>query len=329
MLKKVLGLLLFSAISISGYVWYQLNQSVTQVTSNQQAIEYNVAAGSSFSRVVNDLNKLGLIHSVNWIKLNEKIYSHWHPLKTGLYQIEANMPITELFAMLKQGKQKQFKLTFVEGSTLKQWLEQMRNAEHLKQTLSTDKPLAEQLGLQVDHLEGLFFPDTYYYPAGQSDKELLLQAFDAMKKALDLAWQSRTTSKHIKDPYQLLILASLIEKETGYAPERETISGVFYNRLNKKMRLQTDPTVIYGLGDNYKGNITKRHLRQYTPYNTYRINGLPPTPIAMPGAGSLHAAANPDKVEYLYFVSKGDGSHYFSKTLKEHNRAVNKYLRKR
>jgi len=187
--------------------------------------------------------------------------------------------------------------------------------------------IAQKLGIEQQKLEGLFLAETYHFPFGTTDLEILKRANRRLEKILDQHWANRQPNLPIKTPYEALILASIIEKETAIASERGRIASVFVNRLNKRMRLQTDPTVIYGLGDAYDGNLRKKDLRTPTPFNTYTIFGLPPTPIAMAGEASIKAALNPEQSNYLYFVASGSGGHVFSKTLNEHNRAVRAYLK--
>jgi len=218
-------------------------------------------------------------------------------------------------------------VTLVEGLTFKNFLETLSKQEKIDIAL-TDKSFAEIknfLKLDIEHPEGWFYPDTYQYVSGISDADILLQAHKRMQRVLAEEWEKRAKDLPYKTAYEALIMASIIEKETGVAYERPEIAGVFVRRLQKGMRLQTDPTIIYGLGDSYKGNIRRKHLRQPTPYNTYVINGLPPTPIAMPARAAINAALNPAPGKTLFFVAKGDGSHQFSETLAQHNKAVQKY----
>ncbi|MDF5601826.1 endolytic transglycosylase MltG, partial [Vibrio parahaemolyticus] len=206
---------------------------------------------------------------------------------------------------------------------------QLKSAPYLKHDLTdlSEKEMAAKLGIEREKLEGLFLAETYHYTAGASESQLLKRAHRKLNKILDASWEARQEKLPLQDKYEALILASIIEKETAIDSERERVASVFINRLNKRMRLQTDPTVIYGMGDAYDGNIRKKDLRTPTPYNTYTINGLPPTPIAMAGEASIEAALNPESSNYLYFVASGKGGHVFSKSLAEHNRAVRAYLR--
>ncbi|MCP4000306.1 MAG: endolytic transglycosylase MltG [Gammaproteobacteria bacterium] len=225
--------------------------------------------------------------------------------------------------------------TFIQGSTFKQLRESLLASDNVQQTLEY-KSDADVLAFfdatgQYSHPEGLFFPETYAFDPGASDEDIMRRAYEMMQSKLAALWAKRDLEIAISTPYEALILASIIEKETGLASERKKISGVFMNRLRKGMKLQTDPTVIYGLGDSYNGNITRKHLTTDTPYNTYTRRGLPPSPISFPGYAAIEAALHPDQTEAIFFVAKGDGSggHNFSKTLSEHNRAVKQYLKNR
>jgi UPF0755 protein len=234
-----------------------------------------------------------------------------------------------LLQKLNDGDVVSVAITFVEGVTFRQMRAQLVANPLLKQsiTLLSDRAVLEAIGATESHPEGLFFPDTYRFSQGASDIDILKMSFQAMQKKLALAWSQREEGLPYATPYEALIMASIIEKETGRANERAMIGGVFINRLRIPMRLQTDPTVIYGMGENFDGNIRRRDLTNDTVYNTYTRDGLPPTPIAMPGLGALMAAVQPEKSDNLYFVAMkdGQGSHAFSRTLAEHNRAVAKY----
>jgi UPF0755 protein len=250
-----------------------------------------------------------------------------HHIAVGEYKISKHDTPTRFLDNLLQGKVIQYALTIIEGWNFKQLLQAIAEDPNLEHEL-TGKPYKEimaMLGHEDQHPEGRFLPDTYYFPKGESDIDFLSRAYQAMQDFLSTEWQQRAVGLAIDSPYEALILASIVEKETGLASEREAIAGVFMRRLQKNMRLQTDPTVIYGMGDRYQGNIRRRDLERDTPYNTYRRRGLPPTPIAMPGRDAIRATLHPKEGDELYFVSRGDGSHYFSSTLEEHNQAVIKY----
>jgi UPF0755 protein len=233
--------------------------------------------------------------------------------------------------LLVSGKTLTHSITFPEGWTFRQWREQMASHPALVHTLKglSDEAVMERLGHPGVHPEGRFFPDTYLFPRGFSDLQLLQWAWRRMEEELADAWRERDKGLPLKTSYEALILASIIEKETGMPSERREIAGVFIRRLKKGMKLQTDPTVIYGMGREYAGNIRRKDLKKDTPYNTYVHAGLPPTPICMPGRESLQAAVHPAAGKAFYFVARGDGSHQFSATLREHNRAVRKYQLKR
>ncbi|MCL2894872.1 endolytic transglycosylase MltG [Brenneria tiliae] len=248
--------------------------------------------------------------------------------KAGTYRFTPAMTVREMLALLSSGKEAQFAIRFVEGSRLKEWLETLRQSPYIKHTLADKSALeiAEQLGIKdKPNPEGWFYPDTYMYTADTADSALLQRAHQRMKKTVDEVWKGREDGLPYKTPDELLTMASVIEKETAVSAERPQVASVFVNRLRVGMRLQTDPTVIYGMGDAYTGVITRKALDTPTPYNTYVISGLPPTPIAMPGKASLDAAAHPAKTSYLYFVADGKGGHSFTTNLADHNRAVRQY----
>ena len=248
-------------------------------------------------------------------------------IQAGEYEIRAGERLPALLDRMVAGDVIEYRFTVPEGVTASEFLAQVSEAPKVRRTLETLTPEAviEALDLPVDDLEGWLFPTTYHYPAGTTDRALLKRAYRLMREELDAAWADRAEDLPIDSPYEALILASLIEKETAVPDERGRIAGVFVNRLKRGMRLQTDPTVIYGMGDAYEGRLYRRHLREDTPYNTYTRDGLPPTPIALPSAASLRAATRPEDTEALYFVADGTGGHAFSRTLKEHNRAVSRW----
>ncbi|GAB3551275.1 endolytic transglycosylase MltG [Noviherbaspirillum agri] len=250
-------------------------------------------------------------------------------LKAGHYELKPGTSPLALIDQLVRGEFAQESLVVIEGWTFRQMRQAIANHPALKHdTLAlSDNELLARITGDYKQPEGLFFPDTYLFAKGASDLQIYRQAHALLLKRLEEAWARRDPSLPYKSPYEALIMASIIEKETGLKSERNMIAAVFVNRLKRGMLLQTDPTVIYGMGEKFQGNIRKRDLETDTPYNTYTRKGLPPTPIALPGAESLAAALNPANSDVLYFVSKGNGSSHFSKNLSEHNRAVDKYQR--
>lgn len=285
--------------------------------------------GSSFSSLVSTLEQRGAIEDGWKLKLLVKINPELAKIRSGFYEIYPGETVSELLSKLVSGDEKVFSVTLIEGQSIKEWTQVLASLPHSQLDDNVFDVVLQENSDDSGLPEGKFYPDTYHYLAGENIKSIVTQSYLKMQQELQSAWEQRDEALPLKSPYELLIMASIIEKETGKASERPWISAVFANRINKGMRLQTDPTVIYGMGDSYQGNITRKALREYTPFNTYRINGLTPTPIAAPSGASLIAAAQPADVDYLYFVSKNDGSHVFSRTLIEHNRAVNKYQRNR
>ena len=330
MIKKLaLSLLLLVTLMVAlGIIgWQQMLKAMNTPLNIEKAQLVTISSGETMHRFSKSLVEEKLIANRFWLRNYARINPERVALKTGTYQVTPNDTLMSLIDKISQGKEFQAHITFIEGTTLKEWLLQLQNNPMVARSDASIKleVLVEQLGLKTEQPEGWFFPDTYAFTVGTKDVELLKRAHDRMSATLDTQWQQRAPNLPYQTPYQALIMASIIEKETGLVSEQPRIASVFVNRLRKKMRLQTDPTVIYGLGERYKGDITRAHLREKTAYNTYRINGLPPTPIAMPGLSAIKAALNPEQSDYLYFVSKGNGSHQFSKTLTEHNQAVRKY----
>ena len=332
MIKKITFLFVLAAVVAAGaffYVTKQVEQFVQQPLQLSEQQIFTVKPGTSFQRVLAQLTEQKLIEPNDVAR----VVRHFHPeltqLKAGTYLITPQMNLTQALELFKTGKEHQFSLTFVEGSRFSEWRTILQSAPYLEHKIAdmSEADIAEALGLSHDKLEGLLLAETFHYTFGTSDLDILKRSADKLQSVLDLAWQNRQKNLPLKTPYEALILASIIEKETAVESERERVASVFVNRLNKRMRLQTDPTVIYGMGDNYDGNIRKKDLRTPTPYNTYVIFGLPPTPIAMAGEASIKAALNPEESNYYYFVASGKGGHVFSKSLAEHNRAVRAYLR--
>jgi UPF0755 protein len=285
-----------------------------------------VHQGNGLKAVARQLAADGVIPEANTFWILGRLTGRARVIQAGTYRFEKPLTPLEILDKLARGDVVLAEILFVEGTTLRQWLAALAANARVKQTLA-GKGEAEVRTLLAHEqpLEGWFFPDTYRFAPGTADIEILRRAHIAMKKRLAEAWAGHEAATPLKSPYEALILASIVEKETGLAAERPLIASVFANRMKRGMRLQTDPTVIYGMAERFDGNIRKKDLTADTPWNTYTRDGLPPTPIAMPGLASLRAAANPAESTYLYFVSRGDGSHEFSRSLEEHNRAVAKY----
>ncbi|MCL2914205.1 endolytic transglycosylase MltG [Shewanella corallii] len=317
-------------IAALGAYWglKQVEQYAAAPLNISEPQQLEIKPGINVRSLVRDLAAEGITENDWRLKALLKLYPELAGIRTGLYQIEPGQTLSGLLTQLNEGKVMQFPLALIEGRTITQWREELASAEYLKPEQDVFAKVMAKQG-DTGLAEGRFYPDTYHYEAGQTAEELLTQSYLKMQQELAAAWEGRDKTLPLKTPYELLTLASIIEKETAKPEERGWVAAVFANRLRKGMRLQTDPTVIYGMGERYQGNITKKDLREMTPYNTYRINGLPPSPIAAPSKASLLAAANPADVDYLYFVSRNDGSHVFSRTLREHNNAVNKFQRNR
>ncbi len=316
-------------VAAAGY-WYINDawQKPLQFTEDVFTIEQ----GDSLSKVSQRFHQQGVISDAYSFALLGRYQGTATQIKPGDYQLTDGMNARQVLAKFIKGDVITYKVSLVEGLTFKQFREKLTAADHLTQVTSdwSDEKIMQELGAAGMHPEGQFFPDTYVFRSSDTDLDVLKQAHERMQEALNKAWSERNSNTPLADKYQALILASIIEKETGKAEERPTIGGVFTNRLNLGMLLQTDPTIIYGLGDQFDGNLTRKHLNsKQNRYNTYQHPGLPPTPIAMPGLASIYAAVNPAETDSLYFVAKGDGSHQFSKTYKEHQRAVNEYQIKR
>jgi UPF0755 protein len=291
--------------------------------------EFSVERGSSLKSLAHQLAQRGLLPDATHLWVYGRVTDQATGMHAGRYRLTGPITPEALLKKLNDGDVVKVGVTFIEGVNFREMRAQLQGNADLKITLSgkSDAEVMRLVGSPDQHPEGWFFPDTYLFSAGASDLDILKMSHAAMKKHLDVTWAARQQGLPYASAYQALIMASIIEKETGRADERPLIASVFVNRLRIPMRLQTDPTVIYGMGAAYKGNIRKRDLTTDTPYNTYTRDGLPPTPIAMPSLGALQAAVNPIASDKLYFVAMqdGKGSHAFSRTLQEHNRAVAKY----
>jgi UPF0755 protein len=292
-------------------------------------MQFSISAGSTLRSASEQMVQAGVLKAALPFEVLTRLFGNPRNIKAGNYEIEDDTTPLKLMRKLTRGDYTALAITFVEGSTFRQIRKMLDEHPALKHDTAglSDSDVLEKLGLQQRAAEGLFFPDTYYFAQGVSDLNILRRAHQLMEKNLTEQWQQRAPEVTLVTPYEALILASIIEKETGKSVERPTISAVFLNRLRLGMRLQTDPTVIYGLGESFDGNLRKQHLLSDGPYNTYTRPGMPPTPIAMPGLASLHAALHPARTDALYFVAKGDGSSHFSRNLEEHDRAVTRYQR--
>jgi len=319
----IMGFAALSLMLLSSLVQQWLN---APLNIGDEGVEYTLQPGSSIGQAAYDLHRLGVLDQPRWLVFYARLADKT-AVQAGEYLFASGTSVLKLLKQLQDGDVRRYSVTLVEGWTFQQALDHLHRQEKIKSLLKdlSQSEQLQQLALQEAHPEGWFFPDTYSYTAQTTDVELLQQAYRKMQSILTKEWKQRAKNLPYETPYQALIMASIVERETAQPSERQQIAGVFVRRLQKKMRLQTDPTVIYGLGPAFDGNIRRKHLSQTTPYNTYVIDGLPPTPIALPGRDSLHAALHPDDSGALYFVAKGDGSHHFSETLEEHNRAVRQY----
>jgi len=311
-----------------GLWFYQLLNEPLAI-DDSQILE--VSQGRSFISLLNQLEREEIITSALPMRLWIRSFGQSAPIRSGEYRLEPGLTLPELYQKLQDGHVITYRLTFIEGWTFQQLRDAMAQAEKLQHTTQdwSEEQIMEALGRPNKPAEGWFFPDTYTYHKGMQDLDLLRLAYRRMSSLLDEVWAERQVGLPYDTPYEALIMASIIERETGAPHERRDIAGVFTRRLHQGMRLQTDPTVIYGMGDRYQGRITRADLRRPTPWNTYTNFGLPPTPIALPGEGALRASVDPADGDTLYFVAKGDGTHQFSRTLQEHNQAVQKYQRNR
>jgi UPF0755 protein len=329
LLRFVLFLAMMAGLCIAGaaaFAWWWLAQPLPL---RAPAVELKVAAGATPRDIARgwvaagvDTSPLLLYEWIRWSGEARKI-------RAGTYEIKQGATPRDLLAVMLRGGDQMVGVRFIEGWTFKQMRAELARIDGIKNESAgmNDAQIMQAIGAAGIAPEGRFFPDTYLFAKGASDLAVLKRAYETMQKRLDEAWAQRASDTPLKDAQQMLILASIVEKETGQPSDRGQIAGVFVNRLRVNMPLQTDPTVIYGLGDAFDGNLRRRDLESDTPYNTYTRRGLPPTPIAMPGAQSLKAAAQPEATKALYFVARGDGSSQFSESLAEHNRAVDKFQR--
>lgn len=328
-LRITLGLVLLAG-ALAWLLWARYQQFLVQpLDIPSTGHVFVLAPGSSGSDIVDQLALEGLTRRGWQWKLLMRLEPHVY--RSGEYQLATGLVPQEVLAELASGRVIQYRLTLVEGWTFAQLAAVLDNNGILEHRFDLSDAAQQAVAvseLDIDHPEGWFLPETYQFTRGDSDLDILLRAHRAMRAELEQAWASRAEDLPLSSPYELLTLASIVEKETALDSERREIAGVFTRRLQKGMRLQTDPTVIYGLGETFDGDIRRRDLQADTPYNTYTRHGLPPTPIAMPGRASLQAAARPADGETLFFVADGNGGHTFSITLEEHQAAVNRLLGK-
>jgi UPF0755 protein len=324
--KAIVLVLAMLALACAGILaWYPFHA----LPLKEATVQFGINTGSSLRGAAQQMVQAGVLSSALPFEILTRVLGNPKNIKAGNYEVERGITPLELMRKITRGDYTAVAITFVEGSTFRQLrkaLDEHPSLRHDTQGLS-DAEILQKLGIQHRAAEGLFFPDTFHFSAGVSDLNILRRSHELMIKHLEAQWAERDPRVPLANPYDALILASIIEKETGKATERTTISAVFQNRLRLGMRLQTDPTIIYGLGETFDGNLRRQDLLTDGPYNTYTRAGMPPTPIAMPSLASLQAALHPAATDALYFVAKGDGTSHFSNTLQEHDRAVTKYQR--
>lgn len=340
-LFKLIAVLIIASSFVLGWYWYDYNTFLqTPIVIADNTIEdknkaarkiFTIKKGHTVKQIARSLQQQKIILYPEYFRFYTRISKQASKIKAGEYTLVSGMTAVDVVNLFVSGKVNQYSLTLVEGWTIKEALAQIKNDVNLIKTLDYNKiaDFAQILGSPHKSLEGWLYPDTYNFPKGTTDLEFIQRAYKRMQKILTEEWQNREKDLPLKSPYEALILASIVEKESGISSERSKIAGVFIRRINKKMRLQSDPTIIYGMGERYKGNIRRRDINEKTAYNTYQIDRLPPTPIAIAGREAIQAVLHPDKGKSLYFVADGTGGHYFSRNLEEHNRAVRKYILKK
>lgn len=326
-MKKFLTGIIVIVVAVVAVFFYWSQQPI--VKAGGESVPFTVTSGNGVRGAAQEVARSGVPVQPVLLEALVRLSGNGGRIKAGSYALEPGTTPRRLVEQLVRGEFAQHSLVVIEGWTFKQMRQAIADNTALKHdTVSlSDAELLAKVAPDYQHAEGLFFPDTYLFAKGASDLQIYKRAHALMQKKLEEGWANRASGLPYKAPYEALVMASIIEKETGQKADRDLIAGVFVNRLRKGMLLQTDPTVIYGMGERYQGNIRKRDLQADTPYNTYTRAGLPPTPIALPGAAALAAALNPARTDALYFVARGDGSSQFSGSLNEHNQAVNKYQR--
>ncbi|SFE32075.1 endolytic transglycosylase MltG [Nitrosomonas sp. Nm166] len=323
-LRRLLFIMTSITILLIGWLYLHVHSNITPPTT---PYEFSIRPGSTLKQVSQQLADAGVIPTKWTLVILARYLNQESAIKAGDYQLTGNLSQIALLKYLTKGDPKQNEITFIEGWTFAQLRKTLSEHPAIKNTIVdlSDQEILQRIGASETATEGLFFPNTYYFIKGDSDIDILQRAYQAMQNYLQTSWSSRKESLPLATPYEALILASIIEKETAIESDRAEIAGVFINRLRKGMRLQTDPTIIYGLGEQFDGNLRKKDLLADQAYNTYTRPGLPPTPIALPSLASIRAALNPAETDALYFVSKGNGESQFSTNLSDHNKAVNQY----
>ena len=324
LIKRLIWLVLIIIVALIGAAGYLVTRPLAQIVV---PFDFSLQPGSSLKSAALQMQQAGLLKDAQIFTLLGRSLGKSGQIKPGNYQLTKIVSLIELLEIVSKGRVAQSDLTVIEGWTIKQFREALNAAPKLNHdsALLSDSEILLRIGAVERHPEGLFFPDTYIFPSGSSDLALIKRAYQTMQRRLNDSWQGREANLPLNSPYQALILASIVEKETGQAKDRSMVASVFINRLRKGMMLQTDPTVIYGMGANFDGNIRKRDLLKDTEYNTYTRYGLTPTPISLPGRDSLYAVMHPATSSALYFVARGDGSSQFSNSLTDHNKAVQRY----
>jgi len=326
MKRWLAGMGVLVAFTVGG-LWADYRHAADAPLENHETVYFEIAKGQSLAAVAEALQARGVVAKPRWFRLLAWAENVSTRLKYGEYEIPAQTTPRQLLALFASGKVRHYSITFVEGWSFRQMAEALNRQAALTHHIEGKQPreIMGMIDAPGEDAEGRFYPDTYFFSRGTDDLELLKRAYRKMQAVLAEEWQGRAPGLPLRTPYEALILASIVEKETGLPEERPKIAGVFIRRLQKGMLLQTDPTVIYGMGEAYAGNIGKEDLLRESPFNTYAHAGLPPTPIAMPGVAALRAALHPEPGDSLYFVARGDGGHVFSNTLAEHNKAVDHY----
>ncbi|WP_333874896.1 endolytic transglycosylase MltG [Methylobacter sp.] len=329
MKNRIIGLILLILMFVGGWMCIDYQNAFHSPALVNKTVYIEIEKGDSLDLISDKLVAQKLSVKPFWFKVIAFQENALKKIKTGEYELTSGLTIPQILALFVQGKTKQHIITFPEGWSFKEILHEIEQDPNLEHTLNGVDfgSIMAKFKSDMPSPEGLFFPDTYFFEKHTSDVSLLKRAYDRMQQVLQQEWHNKTEGLPFKTPYEALILASIVEKETAAVTERPVIAGVFIRRLEQNMLLQTDPTVIYGMGESYQGDIKSKDLTTTTPYNTYVISGLPPTPIAMPGRDALYAVLHPDKGDSLYFVARGDGTHVFSATLKDHITAVDKFQR--